>query len=243
LTSYPQIIILVPSGLMGNRVKHERGGVMNRNRTVNIFYLLTSLLVGIQAIAGCGPGQLFGPSFTDTPTSTLTPVPTLTITPTSTFTPTPTFTPSPIPTPTIVPEVGVPISNDESEITLISPFSRKRIFRGDVYYTANPGYIFIDLGLKVKNLDTTANSFQSSDVLVLDDTKEQWSILWIGRQPVKNDRVIDPFSISVDESFVNTFSVENEVYFRFIFVVSETSSSLSFQFDGIPLIPFTAEQR
>ena len=67
--------------------------------------------------------------------------------------------------------------------------------------------------------------------------------MWIGRQPVKDDRVIDPFSIGVDESYVNIVSVENEVYFRFIYVVSETSESLSFQFDGIPLIPFTPEQR
>ena len=66
-------------------------------------------------ITACGPGKLFGPTFTPTPTNTLTPTatptptltftpsstPTLTLTPSSTptFTPSPTHTLSPTPTP------------------------------------------------------------------------------------------------------------------------------------------------
>lgn len=62
-------------------------------------FLMVSMLV-----AGCGPGQLFGPTLTPTPTPTATPTwtptPTSTFTPTSTPTFTSTFTPTFTPTPT-----------------------------------------------------------------------------------------------------------------------------------------------
>lgn len=217
---------------------------MNKNRTVSAFYLLTSLLVSMEALAGCGPGQLFGPAFTATPTVTLTPAPTLTPTPTATSTPTPTFTPSPVPTATIVPEVGKPISNDDWEITLTDALSRKRIFRGSVYYTANPGYVFVDLAIKVKSLQTGTNSILSSDIVVIDDSEMSWTVLWLGRQPIKEDQVVDPFSISVDD-FPTSYpiDIEGEEYFRLIYVVSNTSSSLRYQFGDLPPIPFTAEEK
>jgi len=58
-----------------------------RNITITILVLAMSLLV-----AGCGSGQIFGPTVTLTPTTT--PLPTATNTPTATFTPVATLTPS-----------------------------------------------------------------------------------------------------------------------------------------------------
>ena len=59
------------------------------------------VMVSVIALAACGPGKLFGPTFTPTPTITLTPTstftPTLTPTFTSTLTPTVTFTPTSTP--------------------------------------------------------------------------------------------------------------------------------------------------
>jgi hypothetical protein len=215
---------------------------MNKTRTVTVFYLLTSLLVGMEAVSGCGPGQLFGPTMT--PTSTNTPIPTSTSTPSPTFTPTPTFTPSLTPTPTIIPEVGKPVSNDNWEITLISPLSRKRIYRGRIYYTANPGYIFIDLAVRVKNLQSGTNSLRSSDIVVIDGNKKRWDFIWLGRQSVTSDRVIDPFSISVEDFRPSdSIDIEGESYLRLIYVVSDASSNLGFHFKGIPQIPFTAEKK
>lgn len=59
-------------------------------KTITLLFLFSFL------ISACGPGQLFGPTFTPTPTNTPTP----TITPTSTLTFTPTQTPTKKPTPT-----------------------------------------------------------------------------------------------------------------------------------------------
>jgi hypothetical protein len=65
-----------------------------KQRTLAIFVFLIISLV----MSGCGPGQLFGPTFTPTPTITPSPTftPTPTITPSPTFTPTPTATPVPL---------------------------------------------------------------------------------------------------------------------------------------------------
>lgn len=63
-------------------------------------YIYTVLLLVNLLVAGCSPGQLFGPTITPSRTSTLTQTstltPTFTLTPTSTATPTPTLTPTPI---------------------------------------------------------------------------------------------------------------------------------------------------
>lgn len=58
------------------------------------------LLVGY-LLAGCGPGQLLGPTLTPTPTVTFTPTLTPTLTPTPTATVTLTITPSATPTVTL----------------------------------------------------------------------------------------------------------------------------------------------
>ncbi|MBN1439143.1 MAG: hypothetical protein JW929_07025 [Anaerolineales bacterium] len=77
--------------------------------------LIVLALISASLLAGCGPGQLFGPTFTPTPTNTLTP--TLTSTPTNTSTATPTSTLSPTSTPR--PVVG-PLSVRGIEILLTS---------------------------------------------------------------------------------------------------------------------------
>lgn len=71
-----------------------------------VFLLLGYLL------AGCGPGQLFGPTLTPTPTVTLTPTLTPTLTATPTITATLTVTPSV--TPTITP-TEVPLSERDGK--------------------------------------------------------------------------------------------------------------------------------
>lgn len=93
--------------------------ITNRKMIVSIVIALSVLL------AGCGPGQLFGPTLTPTatstitptntptPTNTLTPTHTSTTTPTSTITYTPTitatYTLTPIPT-QITDDFGVPMA-------------------------------------------------------------------------------------------------------------------------------------
>ena len=77
--------------------------------------LLIAISVLSLFMASCGPGQIFGPSFTPTPTNTLTPTPTFTPTSTPTNTPRPTATPRPTTTPSPTPDLSCGIENGDWE--------------------------------------------------------------------------------------------------------------------------------
>jgi hypothetical protein len=91
-------------------------------RTLAILVFLIFSLV----MSGCGPGQLFSPTFTPSPTNTLIPTftPTPTMTPSPTLTPTPTMTPSPTstPTPTIEPPSQLSTFFDDTSLTYYESF-------------------------------------------------------------------------------------------------------------------------
>jgi len=63
-----------------------------------LLFVPLGILLIVTTVA-CGPGKLFGPTFTPTPTVTSTPTYTSTPTSTPTYTPSPTYTPTPSPTP------------------------------------------------------------------------------------------------------------------------------------------------
>jgi len=85
-------------------------------KQINKGMIVVAVLITSIVFSSCGPGQMFGPTFTPAPTITLTP----TFTPTPTFTHTPTFTPSPTFTPT--PE---PLSIDEVNASVAKIVSDK----------------------------------------------------------------------------------------------------------------------
>ena len=95
-------------------------------------------------LAGCGPGQLLGPTVTPTPTATPTSTPTLTPTPTST----PTLTPTPIPPGQVKGQIfleGVdqPYVSDrvDSDVILYSVDAEETVER---VLTDNDGYYLFD---------------------------------------------------------------------------------------------------
>ncbi len=122
---------------------------MTKNRSYHLVYALLALLLASMACASAAPEA---PTPTPAPTkvpATNTPLPTST--PKPTFTPKPTSTSTPIPTPTQIPEMGKPISSENWEVTVFGAIFRERIYPGGgFYYTPNPGFMFIDVGLKVK---------------------------------------------------------------------------------------------
>jgi hypothetical protein len=199
---------------------------------------LYAFLVLILASVACSMGGIAQPTQippTDTPLPTSTPKPT--------FTPKPTSTSTPIPTPTQVPEIGKPISSENWEITVFGAIYRDRIYPGGgFYYTPNPGYMFIDVGLKVKSLGTSTSVF-SSDILIIDENDEAWSALWSGEQAA-DGKEVDPFSIGINETLDEDIDLSSEKYLRMMFVLSETSlnQEVSFKFEDVPAIPFTIEK-
>ncbi len=107
-----------------------------------------AFLILVLASLACSVGAPAEPTETPEPPPTNTPLPTST--PKPTFTPKPTSTSTPVPTPTEIPEIGKPVSSGHWEVTVIDVIYRSRIYPGGgYYYDPNPGYMFIDVGLKV----------------------------------------------------------------------------------------------
>ena len=117
---------------------------------------LSSLLfISSFALVACGPGQLFGP--TVTPASTHTPTQTPTNTATGTSTPAPAPTPTLTSTPTAIPAMGTPISNEDWEVTVVDAVTHEGLSGGFGTERPEKGYIFVDVGVKIKNLDPEKN--------------------------------------------------------------------------------------
>ena len=199
---------------------------------------LYAFLVLVLASVACSLGAPAEP--TEIP-ATNTPLPTST--PKPTFTPKPTSTSTPIPTPTQVPEMGKPISSENWEVTVFGAIFRERIYPGGgFYYTPNPGFMFIDVGLKIKSLGSSTAVF-SSDILIIDENGKGWSALWSGEQAA-NGKEVDPFSIGINDILDEDIDFSSEKYLRLMFVLSETSldQEISFKFEDVPAIPFTIEK-
>ena len=202
--------------------------------------VVLTFLIFVLASTACSFAALAEPTETPEPTATFTPVPTST--PTATFTPKPTSTSTPVPTPTLVPVMGEPVSSENWEITVIDAIYRERIYPGGgYYYYPNPGYIFIDVGLKVKSLGS-ATSVISSDIVILDENGEAWHALWSGENVVRSED-FDPFNIAMNPNLDENIDISTEKYLRLVFVIYETSleEEIYFKFEDVPAVPFTLD--
>ena len=199
--------------------------------------MLTFLVLVLVSLA-CSLGAPPEPTPTPEPTATDTLVPTATSEPT--FTPEPTSTRTPVPTPTKVPEMGKPVSSENWEITVIDVIYRPRIYPGGgYYYDPNPGYMFIDVGLKAKSLADSTSVF-SSDIVIIDETGEEWPALWSGTKDATGAE-IDPFTIGMNSILDEDIDISTEKYLRLVFVLSDTSLDhrIHFKFEDVPAVPFT----
>ena len=209
-------------------------------KTHSIRFICAFLALVIMSLA-CSMGASAEP--TELPaTNTNTPLPTST--PRPTLTPKPTSTSTTVPTPTEIPKIGEPISSENWEITVFGAILRERIYPGGgFYFTPNPGYMFIDVGLKVKSLGSRTSVF-SSDIRIIDENGESWPALWSGEREA-NDRELDPFSIGINEILDEDIDLSAEKYLRLMFILKDTSleEKITFKFEDIPAIPFTIERQ
>jgi hypothetical protein len=207
---------------------------MLKNHFCRFVFVFLALLLASMACSSTTPA-------TPTPTATNTSLPTST--PEPTFTPEPTSTFTPVPTATPIPELGKPVSSRNWEVTVIDVVYRDRIYPGGgYYYDPNPGYMFIDVGLKVDKLGSKS-SVLSTDIVVIDENGELWPALWSGDEDA-SDGEVDPYTIGMDSALDEDLDISTEKYLRLAFVLKEESlgKEVYFRFEDVPAVPFTIEK-
>jgi hypothetical protein len=192
------------------------------------------LLVAFIVLA-CSSGALAATA-TPVPTNTATPAPTNTATPKPTKTPLPTATLEPTPAP-----VGVPVQSESYEV-VVSNVRRldSGVHTGDGYYwSANPGYVFIELEVKVSNLRSSEASVSWGDIYVVESSGDAWYPNWGGSKAVESGSSFAASSLSVSsiDDGGATISFADDLYLRVIYIVTESDpTTVLFGFADSPKI-------
>ena len=176
---------------------------MKKRLTVrSICTRLTLYVLVTVFISACRGGAIIQPTPTPTPlptlTNTLTPQPTSTPRPTSTSrptaTPVPTDTKGP-PTPTPAP-VGVAVASDKYEVTVVKVRELETVYLNEAYHwIAKPGYAFLELGVKVENLQSGTAEIRWKDIAIVDTNHLSWYPMWVGAKVVERGVEVNPSSI------------------------------------------------
>jgi hypothetical protein len=195
---------------------------------------LTSTVVMAQAQT-----QTAAPSLTPTFTLTSTSQPT----PTSTSTPTPKPTNSPQPTPASVGEI---IEFGSLEITLLHVETHSHIVPGGFYYYyAKQGYIFVELGVLVRNTGSAPVTMRMKNIYIVDENNDKWFASFGTFKTVEVDKRFNPISIHLTD-IVNTgeenISFEKDTYLRLIFSLKD-HQSLLFGIQNSPQFAFDVNKK
>lgn len=209
-----------------------------KHRTMAVLILIISLI-----LSGCGPGQFLGPTIT--PSATITPTPTLvpTSTPRPTFTPRPTATEVP-PTPTPA-SMGEAVGYKTIEITLLDMYRHDNLIPGNGYrYWANPGYMIIDLVVKLQNAGSSPASVKWSDTYVIDSTGARSDVFFAGSRAATKTQKVDPLSIDYNAIYGDpAVEVADTVYMRIIYLITDKPEQKAlFGVGDSPLIEFTVKR-
>lgn len=187
------------------------------------FYRVMMTLV----LAGCGasPENLTATAVM-AQAQTQTAAPTLTPTFTPTFTPSPTSTSTATPRPTNTPEptpasIGETIPFGSLEITLVQVDTHSHIVPGGYYYYyAKEGYVFVEVGVLVRNSGATPVQMRMKNIYIIDENGDQWFSVFSASKTVEIGRSFNPISISLSDivnSGEENISFEKDTYLRLIF--------------------------
>jgi hypothetical protein len=205
-------------------------------------------LVALSIIA-CAGGFLAG---TATPVPSNTPEPTDTPLPTAspTATPRPTSTPKPTATeipPTLTPApIGVAVVYESLEITLLDVVPHSQIVTGGSYfYYSKPGETFIDLAVRVRNLEPDSPVRIPWSYIYVVEPKGTWYPLYGVTRIVNDGSEFDPYNLDIKFEIKGEDIVEfyNDTYLRLIYyVVDDPDQTLIFGIGDSPLIHFQLEK-
>ncbi|MBT3313561.1 MAG: hypothetical protein HN390_03010 [Anaerolineae bacterium] len=203
------------------------------------FYVVCTLLAFAFLISACG-GEMLTPP-TETPVPTNTALPTSTVTPKPTLPPTPTHTEVP-PTPTAAP-VGVAVTNDKYEVTVVKVRKLETVFLdNDYHWVAQDGYLFLEIGVKVKSLDNSDSvRVPWNEIYIVEDSGDAWYPGWAGFKSVASGIDISPTSIIFEEidGGYGTVDIDKgqDVFLRLIYtVVKKSPTVVLFGFHDSPFI-------
>jgi hypothetical protein len=201
------------------------------------------VLLGMVFILACSGGGVLATE-TPVPTNTVVPTntPTLVPEPTATLEPTATVMPTPAP-------VGFPVQSESYEVTVLKTRRLDSgVHTGDGYYwTANPGNVFVELEVKVTNLNSgTTVSVPWSHVFVVESEGKSWYPNWGGAKAVASGKNFSPSSLSVSSIKDGdvTISFKEDLYLRAIYVVAEGDpTTVWFGFEDSPPIEVVVEKK
>lgn len=213
---------------------------MTPKRTFPLISIVFILALLVTACGGGIPAATPTPAPTNTPEPTPTPLPTATATPKPTSTPRPTATPIP-PTPTPAP-IGVPVTYNSLEITLLDVVTHGHIVPGGTYYYySKPGETFVDLAVRVRNLEPgRAIQIPWSYIYVI-EPKGTWYPLYGETRRVDRGAEFDPFNlpIQLEVNGDNVVEFDDDTYMRLIYyVVDDPEQTILFGIEDSPLIEF-----
>ena len=196
---------------------------------------------------------------TPTPLPTLTntsmPQPTSTPRPTSTTKPTATSVPANTegpPTPTPAP-VEVAVTSDKYEVTVVKVRELETVYLNETYHwIAKPGYAFLELGVKVENLQSDTAEIRWKDITIVDTSHLFWYPMWVGAKVVERGVETNPSSIIFapledmswrykGELANETVSFDEVAFLRLIYGVekSEPKTIVFLHLEDSPLIEIT----
>lgn len=210
-----------------------------KSNTKSVFIKIGLLIIVSVVIQACGKTPA---------TATFTPQPTPTSLPADTSTPEPTSTPQPTATvlPTAIPAVlGEAVQSGSLDITVLDVLRHDHIIPGGMYYyTANPGFLIIDLEVKVHNSGSSPVTITWNDLHVVDESGRAAHTKWAGSQKAGNKEKVNPLKIDyhdVDGSEIIPFS--DTVYMRVIFVITDKPlQTVLFGIKDSPLIGFPVKE-
>jgi len=206
-------------------------------------------LVAALFVLACAGGAL---AVTATPVPSNTPEPTDTPLPTAspTATPKPTSTPKPTATeipPTLTPApIGVAVTYDSLEITLLDVVPHSQIVTGGSYfYYSKPGETFIDLAVRVRNLEPDNPVRIPWSYIYVVEPKGIWYPIYGVTRIVNDGSEFDPYNLDIKFEIKGEDIVEfyNDTYLRLIYyVVDDPDQVLIFGIGDSPLIHFQLEK-
>jgi hypothetical protein len=206
-----------------------------------VVFLFASL---ITACAAGLPAATATPVATNTPEATHTPLPTATATTKPTSTPRPTVTPIP-PTPTPAP-IGVPVTYNSLEITLLDVVTHGHIVPGGTYYYySKPGETFIDLAVRVRNLEPGRAVQIAWSYIYVIEPKGTWYPLYGETRRVESGMEFDPFNlpIQLEVNGDNIVEFDDDTYMRLIYYVADDpEKTILFGIEDSPLIQFQVKK-